>query len=284
MPTNRPLQRRSTVLVMAVAMLLMPQAAEAHKKRGGASSAARPAIASVHCDSTAREGGCAEGEPVAVRGERLAAVTRVVFLGGRGRGDDRHVHPRRRSPHRVLLQVPEGARSGRLRAVSRTGRASRKGPRVVVSDGAPASPAEPAPAAGDGVFPVQGRYDFGTRTNRFGGGRGHQGQDIFAPCGTPVVAARAGRVVTARTGGNEGNYAVTEAADGTQQAYLHMLRPAVVRRGEQVAAGQVIGKVGETGNASGCHLHFELWTAPGRFAGGEAFDPRPDLERWAASG
>jgi murein DD-endopeptidase MepM/ murein hydrolase activator NlpD len=134
------------------------------------------------------------------------------------------------------------------------------------------------------VFPVQGRWDFGTAANRFGGGRGHQGQDIFARCGTPVVAARDGSVVAARTGGNEGNYAVIEAPDGAQQAYLHMIEPATVRKGQQVTAGQPIGNVGETGNASGCHLHFELWSSPGRFTGGSPYDPRPDLERWAAAG
>jgi murein DD-endopeptidase MepM/ murein hydrolase activator NlpD len=40
--------------------------------------------------------------------------------------------------------------------------------------------------------------------------------------------------------------------------------------------------VGDTGNASGCHLHFELWSAPGWYAGGEPFDPLPRLQRWDA--
>ena len=284
MPTNRFLQRCSAGMAVVLAGLLLAPGAGAHKKGSSTSARERPEIASVHCGSSAAEAGCREGRPVALRGERLARVTRVVFLGARGRQDDRHVHPRRRSLHRVVLRVPVGARSGRLRAVSRGGRASRGGPRLVVASSEPASPAEPAPGDPDGVFPVRGRYDFGTATNGFGGGRGHQGQDIFARCGTSVLAARDGRVVTARRGGNEGNYAVTQAPDGTQQAYLHMLQPASVRRGDRVAAGQPIGRVGESGNASGCHLHFELWTAPGRFAGGEAFDPRPDLEAWAAAG
>ena len=128
-----------------------------------------------------------------------------------------------------------------------------------------------------------GQYDFGSFTNAFGGGRGHQGQDLFASCGTPVVAARPGRVVIAASGGNEGNYAVIEAADGTQQTYLHMRDAALASKGADVAAGEAIGNVGETGNAVGCHLHFEIWTPPGRFTGGNAIDPRPDLERWAAT-
>ena len=140
-----------------------------------------------------------------------------------------------------------------------------------------------APPAPDAVFPVRGRHDFGTAVNGFGGGRGHQGQDIFASCGTPVVAARAGTVVEAETGGNEGHYVVMKTADGPHQAYLHLLRPSSVRKGDRVAAGEPIGKVGDSGNADGCHLHFELWTAPGRFTG-SVMNPRAALNRWASEG
>jgi murein DD-endopeptidase MepM/ murein hydrolase activator NlpD len=77
-----------------------------------------------------------------------------------------------------------------------------------------------------------------------------------------------------------GNYVVVEAADGTAQAYMHLQQPALVQRGDVVQAGQPIGLVGDTGRATGCHLHFELWTAPGWYAGGAAFDPLPRLELW----
>jgi murein DD-endopeptidase MepM/ murein hydrolase activator NlpD len=140
--------------------------------------------------------------------------------------------------------------------------------------------AEPPPAPVDQAFPVHGRHDFGTAVNGFGGGRGHQGQDIFADCGTPVVAARAGTVVEVATEGAEGNYVVLEAADGRQQAYLHLLHPHSVRQGEWFGAGERIGTVGQSGNAQGCHLHFELWTAGGRFTGGRVVNPRPALDRW----
>ena len=132
------------------------------------------------------------------------------------------------------------------------------------------------------AFPVHGRHDMGTAVNGFGGGRGHDGQDIFAGCGTPVVAARAGKVVEADSGSAEGNYVVLETAGSRQQAYLHLLRSGSVRQGERVGAGERIGSVGQTGNAQGCHLHFELWTAAGRFTGGRAMDPRPALDRWAS--
>jgi murein DD-endopeptidase MepM/ murein hydrolase activator NlpD len=161
----------------------------------------------------------------------------------------------------VLQSPPAPVRTEPLNAISRAGRAS---------------------TARDAVFPVRGRHDFGTAVNGFGGGRGHDGQDILAACGTPVVAARAGTVVEAETAGAEGNYVVVKAADGRHQAYLHLLRPNSVRKGDRVEAGERIGKVGDSGNADGCHLHFELWTAPGRFTGGSAMDPRAALDRWAS--
>jgi len=142
--------------------------------------------------------------------------------------------------------------------------------------------AEPPPAPLDHAFPVHGRHDFGTAVNGFGGGRGHQGQDILADCGTPVVAARAGTVVKVATEGAEGNYVVLETADGRQQAYLHLLHPHSVRRGEWFGAGERIGSVGQSGNAQGCHLHFELWTAPGWRAGGSPIDPQRALLAWDA--
>jgi len=177
-----------------------------------------------------------------------------------------------------LLAVPHfpGTLEGAAEA-SVPVRASTEGRiRLLVASGRPEAP---APVS---VFPVRGRHELGSAINGFGGGRGHEGQDIFAACGTRVVAARAGRVVEAATAGNEGNYAVVEDADGRQQAYLHLLGPSPARKGDRVGAGERIGKVGATGNADGCHLHFELWTAPGRFTGGRAMNPRPALDRWAS--
>ena len=134
------------------------------------------------------------------------------------------------------------------------------------------------------AFPVAGKHDFGTSENGFGGGRGHQGQDLLAACGTPVVAAKPGEVTVTRWHAAAGNFAVVEAQDGTNHVYMHLRGPARVAVGDRVEAGHRIGVVGQTGRASTCHLHFELWTAPGWYEGGEPVDPEPLLRRLATGG
>jgi murein DD-endopeptidase MepM/ murein hydrolase activator NlpD len=135
----------------------------------------------------------------------------------------------------------------------------------------------------DAIFPIAGKHDLGqTDTNDFGGARNHGGQDMFAKCGTPLVAVRPAVVQFAATQDRAGNYVVLQDASGQSYAYMHMRDPSLVAKGTKVRAGQRVGYVGETGRASGCHLHFELWTAPGWYEGGKAIDPLPELRRWDA--
>jgi murein DD-endopeptidase MepM/ murein hydrolase activator NlpD len=140
---------------------------------------------------------------------------------------------------------------------------------------------EPVPVR---VFPIAGPHDLErTPTNGFGGGRGHSGQDMFAACGTPVVASQGGKVRKAGYHPVGGNFVVlTEKETGLDAVYMHLAHTPRLRARETVETDQRIGSVGATGNAWGCHLHFELWTAPGWYAGGEPFDPLPRLERWDA--
>ncbi len=136
----------------------------------------------------------------------------------------------------------------------------------------------------DHLFPIRGKHDLGqSETNNFGGGRGHQGQDNFARCGTRLAAARGGKVQYAGYHGRAGNYVVIDGAGtGVDYAYMHLRKPPLVSTGQRVFTGQKIGEVGDTGRASGCHLHFEMWTAPGWYEGGKPFDPLPSLQRWDA--
>lgn len=89
---------------------------------------------------------------------------------------------------------------------------------------------------------------------------GYNGVDLGAPVGTPIVAAAAGEVIVARSGGwngGYGSYVVVKHANGTQTLYAHMSSVAV-RVGDSVGAGQKLGGVGNTGRSTGAHLHFEV--------------------------
>jgi len=134
------------------------------------------------------------------------------------------------------------------------------------------------------VFPVRGPHDYGQGGAAFGAGRAghmHEGQDVMADCGTPLVAARGGVVAMRAYQALAGNYLVIQdPITGQSNMYAHLREPASVRRGQRVETGQPIGVVGDTGDASACHLHFELWTAPGWYRGGEPIDPLPTLKRW----
>ena len=131
---------------------------------------------------------------------------------------------------------------------------------------------------GDGgrthVFPIPSPHTYG---DGFGAGRDHQGQDVFAPCGRKLVAVRDGRVQTVASHSSAGNYIVIDGAGtGADTVYMHLKAKAIPREGSRVNKGEKIGEVGETGNASGCHLHFEKWTSPGYYEGGE---PTPRVTR-----
>ncbi len=65
--------------------------------------------------------------------------------------------------------------------------------------------------------------------------------------------------------------------------YMHLRTEAYFQSDDTVTTGERIGLVGDTGDASACHLHFELWTAPGWYDGGDAVDPLSYLKEWDAA-
>jgi murein DD-endopeptidase MepM/ murein hydrolase activator NlpD len=134
-------------------------------------------------------------------------------------------------------------------------------------------------------FPVAGSYSLGGPGSRFGAprpGHRHQGQDISAAEGTPVVAPLAGTITySAYQASGAGIYLVMHAS-GTNYDFVFMhLKPHSVRvhTGQHVSAGQRIASVGHTGAASGAHLHFEVWVGSW-FGGGRPIDPLPLLRVW----
>ena len=122
---------------------------------------------------------------------------------------------------------------------------------------------------GGHVFPVPAKHQYG---DGYGAGRGHKGQDVFAKCGKPIIAARTGRVEYNEFDGGAGNYLVINGKRTRRDyMYAHMKRKPRFKDGERIKKGQQIGAVGATGNASGCHLHFELWRGD--------WNGRPDVTR-----
>jgi murein DD-endopeptidase MepM/ murein hydrolase activator NlpD len=171
------------------------------------------------------------------------------------------------------------ASAGRLR-LRRTARAS---DRLQFEITAPPPPSAPV---GRGVFPVQGPYGLGGPEARFGApraGHSHQGQDILAAEGTPVVTPVAGVVhwVGYQATG-AGHYVIVSGADGRDYAFMHLQDGSVVvEKDQRLAAGQRLGSVGATGDAAGPHLHFEIWPG-GWYSSPDShpIDPMPDLVAW----
>jgi Peptidase family M23 len=135
------------------------------------------------------------------------------------------------------------------------------------------------------IFPVRGSHNYGGASARFGAvrsGHSHQGQDVLANCGTKLVAAQGGSVIYSGFQSAAGNYVVIHGVDGTDNAYMHLAQRSPFTEGDKVFTGQQIGIVGDTGDATACHLHFEIWTAPGWYNGGHVIDPLSALQSWDA--
>ena len=159
-----------------------------------------------------------------------------------------------------------------------------KGPTAVIREGKelklpPTATNVPAPEAP--LCPVKGagKWDF---SDSFGtpreGHRSHAGNDIFAKRGTPVIAGVDGAIRTVE-GGRAGIGYYLDGVDGVTYYGAHM-NERKVTNGQHVQRGDVIGTVGNTGNASSTptHLHFEI--KPGN---GTSIDPYSLLRTWCVS-
>lgn len=248
---------------------------------GGVMFVETPAISKVvcvkRCASQRRVQG---GSTVRMAGRSLSEVTQAIFHGAAGSADDVQTTVRAASSRRLKVSVPRKAVSGPVSV--RTAQAI-ESPLTQPLDILPPLPSEVL-ASKSHVFPIRGPHDYGGSGARFGTGRAghsHQGHDVFAKCGTPLVAARGGRVQFKGYHGAAGHYVVIDGA-GTRldYAYMHLVGASPFRRGDRVATGQRIGAVGDSGNARGCHLHFELWSGPGWYQGGRPINPLRALKAW----
>ncbi len=115
------------------------------------------------------------------------------------------------------------------------------------------------------VAPAQGSF-----TSGFGArwGTTHYGIDIANSVGTPIVAAADGTVIEAGSASGFGLWVRVQLDDGTVHVYGHVNSYSVYE-GQRVKAGEQIAEMGNRGQSTGPHLHFEVWTADGQKA-----DPR----------
>jgi murein DD-endopeptidase MepM/ murein hydrolase activator NlpD len=205
-------------------------------------------------------------------------------------------------PWRQRRPLAPGRYVARLHAVDGNGRRLRRSAsapgrtplQVVAKPAPPVAPPPPPPpppsaAVGSGRFPIQGPYSFGGADARFGAGRSghsHQGQDMTAAEGTPVVSPRAGVVHwRAYQASGAGHYLVIRADDGRDLVFMHLREGSLlVSKGQAVTAGQRIADVGNTGRSDGAHLHFEIWPNGWWAEGSKPIDPLPQLQAWAAGG
>jgi murein DD-endopeptidase MepM/ murein hydrolase activator NlpD len=110
------------------------------------------------------------------------------------------------------------------------------------------------------LWPVEGRIgsSFGQRQDPINGeGAFHSGVDIEAPFGTPVRASGEGEVTGGSMGAGYGRQVILDHGHGVMTIYGHLSSTAVFP-GQHISRGQVIGYVGQTGRATGPHLHYEV--------------------------
>ena len=269
------------MLAVCAALPATASASGSSSSAGGVVFVETPKIAKVACvKRCATRKRLQGGSTARISGSSLGQASTAIFHGSNGADDDVRARVKPLGARRARARVPKNAVSGPISLVTTASVASPPSPPIAIL---PPLPTDVLIKANH-VFPIVGKHDFGGSGADFGSGRAghsHQGHDVFARCGTPMVAARGGRVQASTYHSAGGNYLVIDAdGTGTDYVYMHMAERSPFARGDKVATGQRIGAVGDTGNARGCHLHFELWSAPGYYEGGHPFDPLPALKAW----
>jgi murein DD-endopeptidase MepM/ murein hydrolase activator NlpD len=221
----------------------------------------------------------AQGETGGAKAPSTAA--KAPATGASTQGGARFSAPQKPAARKRARKRTRASKGGaKARGKARRRRAVRKAPKP-----APAPAPLPIPTS-DHAFPVAGPYSLGGSDSRFGAarrGHTHQGQDIAAAEGVPVVAPWAGTVEAVKyQAGGAGHYVVLDG-DGEDRDYvfMHLRQGSVlVTKGTAVVKGQQLAEVGNTGSSSGAHLHFEIWIGGGWYTGGQPTDPLPFLQAW----
>lgn len=127
------------------------------------------------------------------------------------------------------------------------------------------------------IWPLQGLLNdnYGGRRNPMGGGfEFHEGQDIKVDIGTQVAATAAGKIITAGYQGGYGFMVEIDHGNGMTTRYGHLSK-VLVKEGQEVKRGEIVGDSGNTGRSTGPHLHYEVRI------NGEAVDPSLYLPDYA---
>ena len=266
-PNEEKTRTSSTIRAGIAALLAIASigAGAASASAAGVITPGEPSVSDVTCLSKCiktRIG--VVGSTVKVIGEDLGQIESVSFSG---RDGDRVVDkaPTVRQDGVVLSKVPADATSGTLRVIDTFGQKADS--KIVFKIGTKKDLEE---AQSGWIFPVRGPHTYGDGVGADRGDHSHQGQDVLADCGTRLVAARGGKVeVNAYQASGAGYYLVIDGAETPYDfVYMHLAKRSPVKEGSIVTTGQKLGVVGTTGSSSACHLHFEVWTAPGWYQGG----------------
>jgi murein DD-endopeptidase MepM/ murein hydrolase activator NlpD len=263
-----------------------PAPAPAPKPRRKPSSvAARPQLQAFSVSPTVLTPGQAPTVSFRVKGRAPTIRLRLIVSWPGTQNPERQVDLGRRAanaPQSMALpqladpSLPEGQMSIRIAGRDSAGR--------ILRPGAHLSRVTQVQVRGH-VFPLRGVFSYGGDDARFGAtrnGHTHQGQDLLAADGIPVVAPRSGTIeyVEYQAGG-AGWYVILDGdGENFDYAFMHLQEGSIpVVKGEHVDQGQRIGSVGHTGDAQGSHLHFEIWDGPW-YNGGHPIDPLPYLQQW----
>jgi murein DD-endopeptidase MepM/ murein hydrolase activator NlpD len=192
--------------------------------------------------------------------------------------------PKPIAPGPVKKQAEHAKRKQTPIAPEPTGGAKRTSPPLVTQG---PTGLQPHLTAGGYVFPVYGPSSFGDTFGAFRGdvaGNWHHGDDIFAPLGAPILACADGLVFSVGWNDVGGNRLWLRDSQGNEFYYAHLSAfTPLARNGMHVKAGEMLGFVGNTGDAQGTptHLHFEVHPSSLLFMGYDgAVNPTPYLEAW----
>lgn len=195
----------------------------------------------------------------------IAARQSALATAESARADDRRAYEKAQAESRAMAEKIRRAEAAARAAAARV--AAERKARDAAARAAAARAGQNAGGGAQAVrqdagwrWPTNGRITsrYGWRTHPiYGDRRFHAGVDIAGGAGALIVATEDAVVLSAGPAGGYGNYTVLSHGDNVTSTYAHQ-SAILVRAGQTVRRGQVIGRVGSTGNVTGPHLHFEI--------------------------